>query len=135
MRKTNPGDCLTGAANKTGICHMALPRRDARNAHTEQTSAPSVICRFPPLLPVKEHEESAAFANANVEETAQLVADAGIIEKAPVAAKAIPYCNITYIDGADMQTKVSGYLSVLFDLDPTSIGGQLPDEGFYYIHE
>lgn len=84
---------------------------------------------------LKEHEESAAFANANVEETAQLVADAGIIEKAPVAAKAIPYCNITYIDGADMQTKVSGYLSVLFDLDPTSIGGQLPDEGFYYIHE
>ena len=63
------------------------------------------------------------------------MADAGIIEKAPVAAKAIPYCNITYIDGADMQTKVSGYLSVLFDLDPTSIGGQLPDEGFYYIHE
>ena len=84
---------------------------------------------------LKEHEASAAFANANVEETAQLVADAGIIEKAPIAAKAIPYCSITYIDGADMQTKVSGYLSVLFDQDPSSIGGQLPDEGFYYIHE
>lgn len=84
---------------------------------------------------LKEHEASAAFANANVEETAQLVADAGIIEKAPIATKAIPYCSITYIDGADMQTKVSGYLSVLFDQDPSSIGGQLPDEGFYYIHE
>ena len=84
---------------------------------------------------LKEHEASAAFANANVEETAQLVADAGIIEKAPIAAKAIPYCSITYIDGADMQTKVSGYLSVLFDQDPSSIGGQIPDEGFYYIHE
>ena len=84
---------------------------------------------------LKEHEASAEFANANVEETAQLVADAGIIEKAPIAAKAIPYCSITYIDGADMQTKVSGYLSVLFDQDPSSIGGQLPDEGFYYIHE
>ena len=43
--------------------------------------------------------------------------------------------HINYIDGADMQTKVSGYLSVLFDQDPSSIGGQLPDEGFYYIHE
>ena len=84
---------------------------------------------------LKEHEASATFANANVAETAQLVADAGIIEKAPIAAKAIPYCSITYIDGADMQTKVSGYLSVLFDQDPSSIGGQLPDEGFYYIHE
>ena len=84
---------------------------------------------------MEEQKASAAFANANVEETAQLVADAGIIEKAPIAAKAIPYCSITYIDGTDMQTKVSGYLSVLFDQDPSSIGGQLPDEGFYYIHE
>ena len=41
--------------------------------------------------------------------------------------------HINYIDGADMQTKVSGYLNVLFDQDPSSIGGQLPDEGFYYI--
>lgn len=84
---------------------------------------------------LKEHEESAAFANANVEETAQLIADAGIIEKAPVAVKAIPYCSITYIDGEDMQTKLSGYLHVLFEQEPSSIGGQLPDEGFYYIHE
>ena len=84
---------------------------------------------------LKEHEESAAFANANAEETAQLIADAGIIEKAPVAVKAIPYCSITYIDGEDMQTKLSGYLHVLFEQEPSSIGGQLPDEGFYYIHE
>ncbi len=84
---------------------------------------------------MKEHEESAAFVNANVEEASELVAAAGIIEKAPVAAKAIPYCSITYIDGEEMKTRLSGYLDVLFEQDPSSVGGQLPDDGFYYIHE
>ena len=73
--------------------------------------------------------------NANVEEAAQLVAAAGIIEKAPIAAKAIPYCSITYLDGEDMKTRLSGYLEVLFEQDPTSVGGRLPDDGFYYLHE
>ena len=70
-----------------------------------------------------------------MEDTASLVAAAGIIEKAPVAAKAIPYCSITYIDGEEMKTRLSGYLEALFEQDPSSVGGQLPDDGFYYIHE
>ena len=80
-----------------------------------------------------EHQESADFANSHVEEAAELVAAAGIIEKAPVAAKAIPYCSITYIDGEDMKEKLPGYLEVLYDQDPSSVGGQLPDDEFYYI--
>jgi NitT/TauT family transport system substrate-binding protein len=28
---------------------------------------------------------------------------------------------------------VSGYLAVLFDQNPESVGGQLPDEAFYYL--
>lgn len=52
---------------------------------------------------LEEHAASAAYANEHVDETAELVAAAGIIEKAPVAAKAIPACNITCIDGVDMR--------------------------------
>lgn len=80
-----------------------------------------------------EHQASAEYANTHLEEAAQLVADLGIIEKAPVAAKAIPYCSITYVDGEQMKTKLNGYLEVLWDLDPKSIGGKLPDTDFYYI--
>lgn len=82
---------------------------------------------------MEEHKESAEFANANVEEAAQLIAAAGIIEKAPVAAKALPYCSITYIDGTEMKEKLSGYLNVLYEQDPSSVGGQVPDKPFYYI--
>ncbi|MDE7284140.1 MAG: ABC transporter substrate-binding protein [Lachnospiraceae bacterium] len=82
---------------------------------------------------LKEHKASAAYANDNVEDAAELVAGYGIIEKAPVAMKAMPYCNITYIDGEDMKRALSGYLEVLFEQDSSSIGGSLPGDDFYYI--
>ena len=81
---------------------------------------------------MEEHEESADFANDHVEEAAGLVAAAGILEKAPVAQKAMPYCSIVCIEGEEMKGRLSGYLQVLYDQDPASVGGQLPDDGFYY---
>ena len=84
---------------------------------------------------LKEHKESADWVNTNVADAAELVAAAGIIEKAPVAQNAIPYCSIVCIDGEDMKTRLSGYLEALFELDPSSVGGQVPDDGFYYLHE
>lgn len=80
-----------------------------------------------------EHKESAAFANENVKEAAELVAKQGIIEKAPIAEKAIPNCNITCIDGEEMKTALSGYLEVLHGMDPAMVGGKLPADDFYYI--
>lgn len=82
---------------------------------------------------MEEHSRSADFANANVEETASLVAAAGIIEKAPIAQKALPYCSIVCIGGDEMKELLSGYLQVLCDQEPSSVGGQLPDDGFYYL--
>jgi NitT/TauT family transport system substrate-binding protein len=54
------------------------------------------------------------------------------VAKAPIAVKAIPACNITYIDGDDMKAKVNGYLEVLFKADPKSVGGALPEDDFYF---
>lgn len=82
---------------------------------------------------LEEHAVSTDYANENVEAAAELVAAAGIIEKVPVAVKAIPECNITYIDGTDMQTALSGYLEVLFEQDASSVGGNLPGDDFYYV--
>ena len=81
---------------------------------------------------LKEHKASAEFANDHVEETAELAAAKGIIEKAPVAVKAIPKCNITYIDGEAMKAALLGYLEVLMEQNPESVGGKLPGEDFYY---
>lgn len=84
---------------------------------------------------LKEQKESVEWVNANVADAAELVAAAGIIEKAPIAAKAIPYCSLVCIDADEMKTKLSGYLETLYELDPSSVGGQLPDDAFYYLHD
>lgn len=78
-----------------------------------------------------EHKESAEYAQSNVDETAAGVVKYGILEKEPIAKKAIPACNITYIDGTQMKQALSGYLKVLYDMDPESVGGELPGEDFY----
>ncbi len=89
--------------------------------------------RYPEQLAafLEEYKASTEYVNANVEQAAQLVEKYGIF-KAAVAAKAIPYCNITYIAGEDMKAAVSGYLKVLFDQNPKAVGGSLPGEDFYY---
>lgn len=82
-----------------------------------------------------EHEDSAEDAIEDVEGTAELVASYGIIEKAPVAAKALPKCNITYLDNEEMKTALSGYLQALYDQNPESVGGELPGDDFYYFNQ
>lgn len=79
-----------------------------------------------------EHQASAEAALQFPEETAQRIVRAGIIEKAPVAQKALPYCSITCITGREMKEALSGYLSVLFGQDPQSVGGAMPGDDFYF---
>ena len=49
-----------------------------------------------------------------------------------VAVKAVPACNITFIEGDEMQQKLSGYLAVLLEQNPKAVGGALPGDDFYY---
>ena len=81
---------------------------------------------------LREHADSAAFVNEHIEEAAELVARLEIVPKAPVAAKAIPYCNITCVTGEEMRTALSGYLHVLYGQNPEAVGGKEPGEDFYY---
>ena len=82
---------------------------------------------------MSKHKASAEAINQDVEKGAELVVAAGIIGKAPIAQKAIPKCNITYVDGKEMKQALSGYLQVLFEQDATSVGGKLPEDDFYYV--
>lgn len=82
---------------------------------------------------LEEHKRSAEYVNANVEESAALAVEAGIIPKEPIAVKAIPKCNITFLEGEEMKQALSGYLEVLYDQAPEAVGGSLPEEDFYYL--
>ena len=54
------------------------------------------------------------------------------IIKAAVAEKAIPECNIVFVEGDEMQQIAGGFLQVLYDANPQAVGGQLPNDDFYY---
>lgn len=77
------------------------------------------------------YQNSVKYVNANIEDAAALIEKYDIVPAA-VAQKALPACNITFIEGDDMQEKLSGYLQVLFDQNPKAVGGTLPGEDFYY---
>ena len=77
------------------------------------------------------YKASVDFTNANVEEAAKIIASYDIIPEG-VAKNAVPHCSIVCIEGAEMQTKLSGYLNVLFEQNPAAVGGALPNDDFYY---
>ena len=81
---------------------------------------------------LQDYAASVDWVNSNTADAAQLISQFGIIEAAPVAEKALPYCNIVCITGDELASKLSGYLQVLFDAEPTAVGGKLPGDDFYY---
>lgn len=90
---------------------------------------------------MEEYEASIAYmsdpANAAREDeaanSAQLVAKYGITASADIAVAALPQCNLTFLTGEEMQMAVQNYYQILFQADPTSIGGQMPYDDFYYL--
>lgn len=97
-----------------------------RNAFLQEY--PEAVVRF-----LEEHAASVLSIQEDPDQGAVLVTAAGIVAEEPTARQAIPRCNITYIDGAEMRQALSGYLQVLFEQDPAAVGGALPGADFYYI--
>lgn len=79
-----------------------------------------------------DYEASVKKATENVEATATLCEQYGIVAKAPIAKAAIPNCNLCFITGDEMKTQLTGYLEVLLKADPKSIGGAVPGDDFWY---
>ena len=97
----------------------------ARKSFVEEH--PAAVAAF-----LEDYAASVEWVNGNNADAAQLISEFGIIEAAPVAQKALPYCNIVCITGEEMGAKLSGYLQVLFDAQPAAVGGKLPGDDFYY---
>ena len=87
---------------------------------------PKTVERF-----LSDYAASIHFSNQNVNEAAQLIEAYGIV-KASVAEKALPHCNLVFLSGSELKTALGGYLEVLYEQNPTSVGGSLPEGDFFY---
>lgn len=81
---------------------------------------------------LEEYSASIEYVTNNVDDSAAMVEEFEIMPSAAAAAKAIPNCNIVYIDGDEMKATIEPFFNVLFEANPKSIGGAFPDENFYY---
>ena len=107
----------TPSAMLTGV---VVVRRAFAEAH------PQAVSDF-----LDDYAASVAFVNSETEAAAELIGKFDIVPAA-VAARALPACNIVYIDGDEMEEKLSGYLGVLFAQNPKAVGGKLPEADFYF---
>ena len=89
---------------------------------------PDVVAAF-----LKDYTASVDAANNDLDGTAALCEEQGVVAKAAIAKAALPNCNIVCVTGDEMQADVAGYLQVLYDADPASVGGAMPDDGFYWM--
>ena len=103
---------------------VTIVSRDFLDAHKED----GLISAF-----ISTQRLSSEAASLDAAHTAELVAEAGIIEKAPIAEKALPKCGIACITDEEMKGALEGYLEVLFEANAQSVGGKLPGDDFYYI--
>ncbi|MBE6969599.1 MAG: ABC transporter substrate-binding protein [Ruminococcaceae bacterium] len=78
-----------------------------------------------------DYKAGTEWVNANYAEAAALCEKHGIAAAA-VAEKALPKCGVTFIAGEEMKTALSGFLAILHEQNPASIGGELPGDDFYY---
>lgn len=81
---------------------------------------------------LKEYKASIEFLSKDIDSAAQMIVDNGIFTNAAVAKKALPNCNVCFLDGAEMKTAMNTYLGILSGIAPASIGGTLPADDFYY---
>lgn len=115
------------AAAKAGTPDMELSmgcvivRRDFAEANPEKVSA------F-----LDAYAASVERVNADVDAASQLVEKHGVMPKAAVAKRAIPNCHIVFVEGKAMRAQIEPLYEVLLSANPASIGGALPDDGFYY---
>lgn len=99
-----------------------VARKDFLEKHPEEIA-----------LFIKRFRESSGYVLENRAEAAQLVAQYEITGSAEIAEAAIPDCGIVSIEGDDMRPAIEGYLRVLFEASPESLGGAMPGDDFYYI--
>ena len=75
------------------------------------------------------------YVNDSPAEAAKAIVEHGFIGDEAIAEAAIPNCHIVLYTGdnaAEGIEMLKTFNQTLYDMDPASVGGALPDENLYY---
>lgn len=135
-----PQPYVTAAQAQMENLRVAISLTDEWNKYSENpliTGVTVVRAEFAQEHPevmealAADYKASVEAACNDLETTAALCEEYGIVASAAIAQKALPACNIVYMDGEEMKEALEFYLQVLYDADPASVGGALPGDDFY----
>ncbi|MBY4798264.1 twin-arginine translocation signal domain-containing protein [Collinsella sp. AGMB00827] len=93
---------------------------------------------------IEEHEQaiveylqmqgsSVSWTLEHMDEAAALQEELDLFLNNSVAADALPDVALTCLCGTEMRRALSGYIAELFAVNPDAVGGELPDDRFYYL--
>jgi NitT/TauT family transport system substrate-binding protein len=116
---------LTAEWDKVADTQLITGVTVVRKAYAEEH--PDVVAAF-----LADYAQSVNAANTDLDGTAALCEEQGVVAKAAIAKKALPNCNIVCLTGEELKADAAGYLQVLYDADPAAVGGALPGEDFYW---
>ena len=100
---------LTKEWNKVCDTQLITGVTVVRTAYAEEH--PEEVIDF-----LKDYQKSVDAANDDLDGTAALCEEVGVVAKAAIAKKALPKCNIVYCIGDEMKADVNAYLQVLYDV-------------------
>lgn len=82
---------------------------------------------------LSDYEASVKYTTDFPKEASELIVENGIFAgKAPVAEKAIPKCNIVYMDADDNIAEcLDKFYNALYAVNPKAVGGKVPDSNIY----
>lgn len=81
---------------------------------------------------IEEYKKSCEKVHSNLEETAKNCGKFNIVPE-KIAMKAIPESNQVFINGEEMKNKLQPFFQILLDANKESVGGNLPNDDFYYV--
>ncbi len=99
-----------------------IVRKEFLEAH------PAEVAEF-----LKKYKASVESVTEDPKAASLVIEEVGIIPKAALAEKAIPNCNLCYVDGEELKTALSKLFTELHKLEPQSVGGAIPDDGLYVV--
>ena len=109
------------------VCEASLAQGCvvARTEYIKQN--PEIINEF-----LEFNELSVNYLLSNPESAALFLTEKGFFDSPNIALDAMPGCNIVFITGVEMKNAVKQVFEVLYQADPASVGGSVPDDGIYY---
>ena len=79
-----------------------------------------------------QYESSVKWVQENQKDASVLVAKHEIMPDAVLVEKALPYCGITFRKAVEAKDGLNDFYQILFDSNPASVGGSMPDDEFYF---